>query len=196
IRRLADKLLHNPVSINIEPVKSTSALIHQGLYYVNQENKKALLSHILRDAMIENALVFTRTKRGADKVVKELKRNKIKAEAIHGNKSQNAREKALLGFKNRTTRVLVATDIASRGIDIDNLTHVINFELPEVAETYVHRIGRTGRAGSSGTALSFCAPDEVAYLRSINKLTHATISEIKDHPFNGANKSKQFAEKK
>src|SRR6185312_4999310 len=183
IRRLADKLLHNPVSINIEPVKSTSALIHQGLYYVNQENKKALLSHILRDAMIENALVFTRTKRGADKVVKELKRNKIKAEAIHGNKSQNAREKALLGFKNRTTRVLVATDIASRGIDIDRLSHVINFELPEEAETYVHRIGRTGRAGATGTAMSFCSPDELSYIKSIHKLLHKNIDVITNNPF-------------
>ena len=196
IRHLADKLLRNPVTINIEPVKSTSALIQQGIYYVNQENKKALLSHILRDAIIENALVFTRTKRGADKVVKELNRNKIKAEAIHGNKSQSAREKALRGFKNRTTRVLVATDIASRGIDIDNLTHVINFELPEAAETYVHRIGRTGRAGASGTALSFCSPNEMAYLRGIKKLIHANINEINDHPFNGANKGKSFVGKK
>jgi ATP-dependent RNA helicase RhlE len=195
IRRLADKLLRNPVSINIEPVKSTSALIEQGIYYVNTENKKALLSHILRSAIIENALVFTRTKRGADKVVKELTRNRIKAEAIHGNKSQNAREKALRGFRNRTTRVLVATDIASRGIDIDNLTHVINYELPEAAETYVHRIGRTGRAGASGIALSFCAPNEMSYLRDIKKLTRANINEIKDHPFNSANKGKIFAEK-
>lgn len=184
IRKLADTLLIHPVSINIEPVKSTAALIQQGLYYVNKENKRALLSYILKDAVIENALVFTRTKRGADKVVKELNRNKIKAEAIHGNKSQNARERALTGFRNRTTRVLVATDIASRGIDIDNLSHVINFELPELPETYVHRIGRTGRAGASGTALSFCSPDEMAYLRSINKLTRTNISEIKEHPFN------------
>jgi ATP-dependent RNA helicase RhlE len=191
IRKLADKLLHNPVSITIEPVKSTSALIQQGLYYVNKENKRALLSYILRDAIIENALVFTRTKRGADKVVKELNRNKVKAEAIHGNKSQNAREKALKSFKNRTTRILVATDIASRGIDIDNLTHVINYELPETAETYVHRIGRTGRAGAAGTALSFCAPDEIPYLHSINKLTRTHINEIKDNPFNSANKGYQ-----
>jgi len=187
IKKLADKLLHNPVSINIEPVTSTSALIQQGIYYVNRENKRALLRHILQDALIENALVFTRTKRGADKVVKELNRNKIKAEAIHGNKSQNAREKALRGFKNRTTRVLVATDIASRGIDIDNLTHVINFELPEEAETYVHRIGRTGRAGSSGIAVSFCSPDEIPLLRSINKLLHRNIDEIKGHPFGNGN---------
>lgn len=192
IRNLSGKLLHNPVSVTIEPVKSTSKLIEQGIYYVNKENKKALLSHILKDSLIENALVFTRTKRGADKVVKELNRNKIKAEAIHGNKSQSARERALRGFRNRTTRVLVATDIASRGIDIDNLTHVINYELPEAAETYIHRIGRTGRAGASGIALSFCSPDELAYLREINKLTRTNISEIKGHPFSG-NQEKTFA---
>jgi ATP-dependent RNA helicase RhlE len=195
IRKLTDKLLYNPVSINIEPVTSTSALIQQGIYYVSKENKRALLRHILNDAIIENALVFTRTKRGADKVVKELNRNKIKAEAIHGNKSQNAREKALRGFKNRTTRVLVATDIASRGIDIDNLTHVINFELPEEAATYVHRIGRTGRAGAQGTAVSFCSPDEVPYLRSINKLLHRTIEEIKGHPFGNSNGTDSFKNK-
>lgn len=179
IRQLAGKLLNNPVSVNIEPVANTSALIEQGIYYVNKENKRALLKHILKDALIENALVFTRTKRGADKVVKELNRNKIKAEAIHGNKSQNAREKALRGFRNRSIRVLVATDIASRGIDIDNLTHVINYELPEEAATYVHRIGRTGRAGASGKALSFCSPDEVPYLRGITKLLRRNIHEIR-----------------
>ena len=183
IRKLTDKLLQHPVSINIEPVKSTAALIQQGIYYVNKENKKALLNHILKDAMIENALVFTRTKRGADKVVKDLNKNKIKAEAIHGNKSQNARERALKGFKNKTTRVLVATDIASRGIDIDSLNYVINYELPEEAATYVHRIGRTGRAGASGTAVSFCSPAEVTYLRDINKLLNRNIEEIKGHPF-------------
>jgi len=183
IRKLTDKLLQHPVSINIEPVKSTAALIQQGIYYVNKENKKALLNHILKDAMIENALVFTRTKRGADKVVKDLNKNKIKAEAIHGNKSQNARERALKGFKNKTTRVLVATDIASRGIDIDSLNYVINYELPEEAATYVHRIGRTGRAGASGTAVSFCSPDEITYLRDINKLLNRNIEEIKGHPF-------------
>ncbi len=183
IRKLADKLLHTPVYITIEPVTSTSSLIEQGIYYVNKENKRALLKYILKDAMIENALVFTRTKRGADKVVKELNLNQIKAEAIHGNKSQNARERALKCFRNRTTRVLVATDIASRGIDIDNLTHVINYELPEEAATYVHRIGRTGRAGASGKAVSFCSPDEVSYLRGITKLLHKDIAEIKGHPF-------------
>jgi len=183
IKKLASTLLQNPVSITIEPIVKTADLIKQGVFFVTKENKRALLKHILKDSLIENALVFTRTKRGADKVVKELNNNNIKAEAIHGNKSQNAREKALKGFKNRTTRVLVATDIASRGIDIDRLSHVINFELPEEAETYVHRIGRTGRAGATGTAMSFCSPDELSYLKSIHKLLHKNIDVISNHPF-------------
>jgi len=183
IKKLASTLLQNPVNITIEPIVKTADLIKQGVFFVTKENKRALLKHILKDSLIENALVFTRTKRGADKVVKELNNNNIKAEAIHGNKSQNAREKALKGFKNRTTRVLVATDIASRGIDIDRLSHVINFELPEEAETYVHRIGRTGRAGATGTAMSFCSPDELSYLKSIHKLLHKNIDVISNHPF-------------
>jgi ATP-dependent RNA helicase RhlE len=127
--------------------------------------------------------VFTRTKHGADKVVKELIKTGIKAEAIHGNKSQSARERALKGFKNSQIRVLVATDIASRGIDIDKLSHVINFEIPEQAETYVHRIGRTGRAGASGKALSFCAKEEMSYLKDIQKLTRKNIEVVNAHPF-------------
>lgn len=183
IKKLADSLMKNPVNITIEPVVSTANLIKQGVYYVSQPDKKALLKHILSDSSVENAIVFTRTKHGADKVVKELARNHIKADAIHGNKSQGARERALKGFKNGTTRVLVATDIASRGIDIERLSHVINFELPEVAETYVHRIGRTGRAGESGTAVSFCSPDEVDYLRNIVKLMRKDIAVMTNHPF-------------
>ncbi|MBL7917687.1 MAG: C-terminal helicase domain-containing protein, partial [Bacteroidia bacterium] len=135
------------------------------------------------DGKIEHALVFTRTKHGADKVAKDLNNNGIKAEAIHGNKSQGARERALKGFKNRSIRVLVATDIASRGIDVDKLSHVINYELPEQPETYVHRIGRTGRAGSSGIALSFCAQEELAYLKGINKLIKKNIEVEKSNPF-------------
>jgi len=183
IKKLASTLLQNPVSITIEPAVKTADLIKQGVFFVNKENKRALLKHLLKDRLIENALVFTRTKRGADKVVKELNSSNIRAEAIHGNKSQNARERALQGFKNRTTRVLVATDIASRGIDIDKLSHVINFELPEEAETYVHRIGRTGRAGASGTAMSFCSPDELSYLKGIHKLLRKNIDVISNHPF-------------
>jgi ATP-dependent RNA helicase RhlE len=182
IKRLADSMLRNPVNVNIAPVTATADLIKQSVYYVNQEKKKQLLSHLLKDDSILNALVFTRTKHGADKVVKDLNRNGIKAEAIHGNKSQNARERALKGFKNKAIRVLVATDIASRGIDVDKLTHVINFEIPEQAETYVHRIGRTGRAGEMGTALSFCNSEERTYLKNIHKLIRKNI-DIASHPF-------------
>jgi ATP-dependent RNA helicase RhlE len=183
IMKLADKILKNPVKVNVSPVSSASELVSQSVYYVLKEDKKLLLNHLLKDGAIEHALVFTRTKRGADRVVKELRRNSINAEAIHGDKSQNAREKALKGFKNRSIRILVATDVASRGIDVDKLTHVINYELPEQAETYVHRIGRTGRAGSSGFALSFCASEEKDYLRSINKLIKKTIDVVSTHPF-------------
>lgn len=182
IMKLANTILKNPVSVAVTPVSSTATLVKQSVYYVKRENKRLLLKHVLKNGTIEHALVFTRTKRGADKVAKELNSNGISAEAIHGNKSQNARERALKGFKNRSIRVLVATDIASRGIDVDKLSHVINFELPEVAETYVHRIGRTGRAGSTGIALSFCAQDEMVYLRDINKLINKNI-EVTTHPF-------------
>lgn len=182
IMKLANTILKSPVSISVTPVSSTSSLVAQSVYYVSRENKRSLLKHVLKNQAIEHALVFTRTKRGADKVAKELNNNGIKAEAIHGNKSQGARERALKGFKNRTIRILVATDIASRGIDVDKLSHVINYEIPEQAETYVHRIGRTGRAGSSGIALSFCTQDELPYLKDINKLIKKNI-EVSNHPF-------------
>ncbi len=182
IMKLANTILRNPVSVAVSPVSSTATLVQQSVFYVKRENKRLLLKHVLKNGTIEHCLVFTRTKRGADKVAKELNSSGITAEAIHGNKSQNARERALKGFKNRSIRVLVATDIASRGIDVDKLSHVINFELPEVAETYVHRIGRTGRAGASGIALSFCAQDEMTYLRDINKLIKKNIA-VSPHPF-------------
>jgi ATP-dependent RNA helicase RhlE len=183
IMKLANTILKNPVSVAVTPVSSTATLVKQAVYYVRKDNKRPLLKHILKDTAIESALVFTRTKRGADKVAKELNSGGIKAEAIHGNKSQNARERALKGFKDRTIRVLVATDIASRGIDVDKLSHVINYELPEQAETYVHRIGRTGRAGASGIAISFCTQDEMPYLKDITKLIKKDIEIIKSHPF-------------
>ena len=183
IRKLAGSLLHQPVQLNLAPDALPPILVTQSVYHVKQENKKLLLNHVLLNDAIMNALVFTRTKRGADKVVKDLKRNGIKAEAIHGDKSQLAREKALKAFKNRTIRVLVATDVASRGIDVDKLTHVINFEIPEQAETYVHRIGRTGRAGEAGEALSFCSANEQPYLRDIHKLIHKNIDVVTGHPF-------------
>lgn len=183
IMKLANTLLKDPVKVSVDPVSSASELITQRVYYVAKENKRQLLKHLLKDSTIEHALVFTRTKRGADRVAKELNSSGIMAAAIHGDKSQGARTKALKGFKDRSIRVLVATDIASRGIDIDKLSHVINFELPEQAETYVHRIGRTGRAGSVGTALSLCTTDEISYLKDINKLIRTPIEVVGSHPF-------------
>ncbi|HYG52901.1 MAG TPA: DEAD/DEAH box helicase [Flavobacteriales bacterium] len=183
IMSLAGTLLNNPVHVSVTPVSSTTALVKQHLYFVKKENKRLLLKHVLTNKDMEHVLVFTRTKRGADKVAKELNKHGIKAEAIHGNKSQNARTRTLAGFKNKSIRVLVATDIASRGIDIDKLSHVINYELPEQCETYVHRIGRTGRAGNPGTAISFCSHDEKAFLNDISKLIKKDLEVIKSHPF-------------
>lgn len=184
IMKLANTILVNPVSVAVNPVSSTTTLVEQSVYYVKKENKRGLLKHVLANNNIEHALVFTRTKHGADKVVKDLATLGIAAAAIHGNKSQGARERALKGFKNRTIRILVATDIASRGIDVDKLSHVINYEIPEQAETYVHRIGRTGRAGASGVAMSFCAKEEMTYLKDINKLIKKNIEVVSTHPFN------------
>jgi ATP-dependent RNA helicase RhlE len=183
IQKLADTILTNPAKVEVTPVSSTVEAIEQSVYFVEKPDKKALLLHLLKDKAIESALVFTRTKHGADKITKDLVKAGVKAEAIHGNKSQNHRQRALSNFKNRDTRVLVATDIAARGIDIDELSHVINFELPNVPETYVHRIGRTGRAGFSGTALSFCDTEERAYLKDINKLIAKSIPVVEDHPY-------------
>jgi ATP-dependent RNA helicase RhlE len=183
IQQLANMLLNNPVKVEVTPPSSTVDLIQQALYYADKMSKKPLLVHLLKDASIETALVFTRTKHGADKIAKDLNRAGIRAEAIHGNKSQNSRQAALTNFKARKTRILVATDIAARGIDIDDLTHVINFDLPNVPETYVHRIGRTGRAGASGIAISFCDYEEKIYLKDIERLIKKSIPVVKDHPF-------------
>ncbi|MDQ3292292.1 MAG: DEAD/DEAH box helicase [Bacteroidota bacterium] len=183
IVKLADTILVNPVKVEVTPVSSTAQTIEQAVYFVQKNDKKPLLLHLLADASIETALIFTRTKHGADRVAKDLNRAGIGAEAIHGNKSQNARQRALTNFKTRQTRVLVATDIAARGIDVEELTHVINFELPNVPETYVHRIGRTGRAGANGIAWSFCDAEEQPYLRDINKLISKTIPVVQDHPY-------------
>jgi len=183
IAKLSSTILHNPAKVEVTPVSSTAETIQQSMYFVEKENKKHLLIHLLKDKTIQSALVFTRTKHGADKVVKELTRVGIGAEAIHGNKSQNARQRALGNFKSGHTRVLVATDIAARGIDVDNLSHVINFELPNVPETYVHRIGRTGRAGASGIAFSFCDMEEKEFLRDIQKLISTSVPIVNDHPF-------------
>lgn len=176
-------LKNNPVKVEVTPVCSTAELVSQYIYFVEKGNKNALLTGVLKSEAGKNALVFTRTKHGADKVVKILVKNNITSEAIHSNKSQSARQRALSNFKSGSTRVLVATDIAARGIDVDDLDYVINYEIPNISETYVHRIGRTGRAGSRGTALSFCDSEERAYLRDIEKLIKKKIEVIKDHPF-------------
>lgn len=183
IAQMADSILRNPVKVAITPVSSTVDAIGQYLYYVDKSNKKDLLLHLLKDESIESAIVFTRTKHGADRLVHHLSKAQVSAKAIHGDKSQGARQTALQDFKNRTLRVLVATDIAARGIDIDELSHVINYELPNVPETYVHRIGRTGRAGQSGVAISLCDFDEKEYLADIEKLIGKRIPVIKDHPY-------------
>ena len=183
IQKLANVLLTNPAKVEVTPASSTVDAIDQSLYYVGKADKPSLLLHLLRDEKIITALVFTRTKHGADKVVKFLHRSHITAAAIHGNKSQNARQHALSTFKSGGLRVLVATDIAARGIDIDDLSHVINFELPNVPETYVHRIGRTGRAGNTGIAISFCDADERGELKDIQKLIGISIPVIHEHPY-------------
>jgi len=183
IQKLADALLTNPAKVAVTPVSSTVDAIEQTLYYVDKKDKVDLFLHLLKEKNVGTALVFTRTKHGADKVVKLLHRAEVTAAAIHGNKSQNARQNALSNFKNGDLRVLVATDIAARGIDIDELSHVFNFELPEVPETYVHRIGRTGRAGNKGVAIAFCDADERTELRDIQKLIGKNIPTVDEHPF-------------
>ncbi|MGE0567059.1 MAG: DEAD/DEAH box helicase [Bacteroidia bacterium] len=183
IMKLANSILVEPVNISVTPVSSTTSLVEQSVYYVSKENKRSLLKHILITDNVDHALIFTRTKRGADRVAKDLNKSGIISESIHGDKSQGARERALRGFKSRKIKILVATDIASRGIDVDKLSHVINYEIPEQAETYVHRIGRTGRAGETGVALSFCAKDEVSYMKDINKLIKLSIPVVTTHPF-------------
>ncbi len=183
IAKLADTILKHPVRIEVAPVGRTIDIVKQSVMYVDKINKVPLLIDCLKDADIESALVFCRTKHGADKIVKYLGRAGLSAQAIHGNKSQNARQFALNNFKERKTRILIATDIAARGLDIDQLSHVFNVDLPEVAETYVHRIGRTGRAGLGGTAISFCSQDEKPYLKAIEKLIGKSIFEVKGHNY-------------
>jgi len=182
IAQLVQSLLHQPIRIEVTPVSSTAEKIEQAVYFVPKQQKQNLLVHLLNKRK-ERTLVFTRTKHGADKIAKELKKASIHADAIHGNKSQSARQNALSNFKNGKLKVLVATDIAARGIDVDSLEQVINFDLPDVAETYVHRIGRTGRAGSAGNAISFCdGREEMQNLKSINKLIGLKIPAMV-HPF-------------
>ena len=183
IMDLANSILTNPLKVEIKPVTTTAELIQQELYYIDKTNKKNLLIDLMKLSDADRVLVFTRTKHGANKVVKDLIKEGIKAEAIHGNKTQNARQKALKNFKDKTTRVLVATDIAARGIDIDELALVINYEIPNIAETYIHRIGRTGRAGASGKAISFSDYEEKAFIRDIQKLMDLKIPVIENHSY-------------
>jgi ATP-dependent RNA helicase RhlE len=180
ISKLVDSILNNPIKISVTPVASTVEKIEQSVYFVEKKDKKLLLLQILKSQEITSALVFARTKHGADKIMKDILKAGITAQAIHGNKSQQARQLALNNFKNGKTRVLVATDIAARGIDVDELSHVINFELPNVPETYVHRIGRTGRAGNFGIAISFCDKEERKLLTDIQKLIGKKISVVEE----------------
>jgi len=183
IADLAKKILHQPKHISVDPVSSTAEKVKQVVYHVLKPQKKNLLKHILKDEKIDSMLVFSRTKRGADRLAKILDKANIPAAAIHGDKSQGARERALANFKSGKIRVLVATDIAARGIDIDSLAFVLNYDLPNEPETYVHRIGRTGRAGASGLSISFCDVDEKPYLKDIEKLVKKKIKVNHDHPF-------------
>lgn len=189
ILNLASKILIDPKKVEVTPVSSTAHTIQQAVYFVEKEDKKKLLIHILQDENIKSVLIFTRTKHGANRLVQDLEKAKIRAEAIHGNKSQMARQRALNAFKAKTLRVLIATDIASRGIDVDDLSLVVNYEMPNVSETYVHRIGRTGRAGASGIAYSFVDTEEREFLRDIQKLIELQIPHVEEHPFPSPNTS-------
>jgi ATP-dependent RNA helicase RhlE len=183
IRELADSFLTKPEYVSVTPISSTAENVKQQLYFVDKGDKRKLLYHLIRNENLNNVLVFTRTKHGADNVVKALKKNGVESGAIHGDKSQNSRQRVLDAFKNKEIPVLVATDIAARGIDIESLPYVINFDLPNIPETYVHRIGRTGRAGNSGIAISFCGRDEQPYLKDIEKLIKMKIKVIDGHPY-------------
>jgi ATP-dependent RNA helicase RhlE len=182
IQSLARGILRDPAYVEVTPVASVAQKIVQSIYFVEKTQKRALLEHVLADAAMSRVLVFTRTKHGADRVAEQLGRARIGAAAIHGNKSQNARERALAGFKRGDTRVLVATDIAARGIDVDGVTHVVNYDLPNVPESYVHRIGRTARAGAEGIAISFCDAEERPFLRDIERLIKQRIDVVEEHP--------------
>jgi ATP-dependent RNA helicase RhlE len=183
IRELADTFLTRPKYISVTPISSTAENVSQKVYFVNKDDKRLLLKQLIIQESLSNALVFTRTKHGADNIVKVLKKASIKAEAIHGDKSQNARQRVLEQFKNKEIDILVATDIAARGIDIEQLPFVINFDIPNISETYVHRIGRTGRAGNSGLAISFCGKDEKPYWLDIEKLIRMKVKVVTDHDY-------------
>jgi len=196
IMRLAEKILHEPEKVEVTPPSSTVDKIAQSVYYVERKEKVGLLKNLLEDKSLESVLVFTRTKHGADKVARVLSKSGVPAEAIHGDKSQNARQRALNNFKEQTTRILIATDIAARGIDVDHLSHVINYDLPDVPETYVHRIGRTGRAGRTGVAISFCDTEQLPLLKDIQKLIGKQIPVISGHAFETTEVKEAVVEKK
>ena len=206
IQKLADTILNKPVKVEVTPVSSTAEKIAQEVYFIDKPNKKNLLIQLIKDLNIQQALVVARTKHGSDRVARDLNKAGIKADSIHGDKSQGARQRALTNFKNKSLTVLVATDIAARGIDIDDLQYVFNYDMPNVSETYVHRIGRTGRAGASGKSISFCDAEEKEYLKDIEKLIgkkipvndnhewpiKQTIHEIKQHQAEAKEKHKQL----
>ena len=196
ILSLAHKILNNPQKVSVDPVSSTAETIKQFLYKTNKSNKIELLLHILTNNEIKQVLLFSKTKYGADKIVRKLKKEKIKCAAIHGNKSQNQRQKALKAFKDGEIRVLVATDIAARGIDIDKLRYVINYDIPNESETYVHRIGRCGRAGDEGISISICEPEENKFIKDIEKLINQKIQVVNDNPFPQTDKPMNAKEKK
>lgn len=196
IVKLSRTILKDPEKVMVTPVSSTAETIRQFLYYTNRSSKKDLLHHILQNPDIDQALLFSRTKHGADRIVRNLRGEKFKSEAIHGDKTQNQRQRALSRFKAGQIRVLVATDIAARGIDIDKLKYVINYDIPNVAETYVHRIGRSGRAGEDGNAISLCEPEENVFIKDIEKLINQNIEVVKDNPFPQTDKPMNVQEKK
>jgi len=193
---LSSQILEHPKRISVDPVSSTAETIKQYIYYTNKSSKKDLLLYILKDQSINQLLLFSRTKHGADRIVKNLRKKNIQASAIHGDKSQNQRQKALKSFKDLHIRVLVATDIAARGIDIDKLSFVLNYDIPNESETYVHRIGRCGRAGENGVAISICEPEENIYAKSIEKLIQQKIETVQNHPFLQTEKPMKLKEKK
>jgi len=193
---LSSQILKHPKRISVNPVSSTAETIKQYIYYTNKSSKKDLLLHILKDKSINQLLLFSRTKHGADRIVKNLRKKNIQASAIHGDKSQNQRQNALKSFKDLQIRVLVATDIAARGIDIDKLSFVLNYDIPNESETYVHRIGRCGRAGENGVAISICEPEENIYAKSIEKLIQQKIETVQNHPFVQTEKPMNLQQKK
>lgn len=196
IVELSHTILHQPIKIEVSPVSSTAETIQQYVYKTNKNLKKNLLLHLLKNEDIAQVLVFSRTKHGANRVARDLGKKRISSAPIHGDRSQNQRQKALKDFKDGKLRVLVATDIAARGIDIDKLKYVINYDIPNLPETYVHRIGRSGRAGEEGVAISICEPEELAYLKDIEKLIKQKINVINEHPFPQTDKPMTAAEKK